>query len=87
LQRYLGLDMGLPADGTVLPNSKPAIEAAKRVLQWANSRPGETPMAQHRPQPMPRPLSSPTLSGLKGTQLRAYPQEHGDSGSIWSSNR
>jgi len=87
LQRYLGLDMGLPADGTVLPNSKPAIEAAKRVLQWANSRPGETPMAQHRPQPMPRPLSSPTLSGLKGTQLRTYPQEHGDSGSIWSSNR
>ena len=86
LQRYLGLDMGLPADGSLMPHSKAGMDAAKRVLQWATSRPGETPLARIGPTAMPRPHSVPSLSGLKGTRLRPYPPEHGGSGSFWSPN-
>lgn len=56
LQQYLGMDMGLPS-GTIEPNSKAAVEAARRVLQWATGRPLPTVAA----------IQGQVLPGLKQT--------------------
>lgn len=86
LQVYLGMDMGLPTGEDVLPQSKIAYEAAKRVHTWATNRTAESggATAPLPSGPLPRPQSSPTLSGLKGTNLRTHPPDRGPSGSLWS---
>ncbi|MGL6096685.1 MAG: hypothetical protein ACRC7O_12925, partial [Fimbriiglobus sp.] len=68
LQTYLNLDMGLPAEGKVPRASKVAVEAARRVLMWAT---GGKPGVLKDPGVMSsRPLSAPTLSGLRGNLPR-----------------
>lgn len=64
LQARLGMDMGLPTDGSnVGASTKIAAEAARRVFQWASGRAGEA----LPPQRGGRPLSTPSLSGLEQT--------------------
>lgn len=84
LQNYLGMDMGLPANESVPPNSKAASEAARRVLNWAMNRAPDAPGVVLPTGTLPRPQSSPTLSGLKGTHIRPGPSDRGPSGSLWS---
>ncbi|MCZ2340428.1 MAG: hypothetical protein LC104_01370 [Bacteroidales bacterium] len=84
LQNYLGMDMGLPTHESVPPNSKAASEAARRVLNWAMNRAPESPGLLLPTGTLPRPQSLPTLSGLKGTNLRPGPHDRGHPGSLWS---
>lgn len=84
LQNYLGMDMGLPAHESVPANSKAASEAARRVLNWAMNRAPDAPGLLLPTGTLPRPQSSPTLSGLKGTNIRPGPSDRGQSGSLWS---
>ena len=74
LQTHLGMDMGLPNDGEILPTGKTATEAAKRVLAWATGGrvPAEAGINASGP------LSAPTLSGLHGT-----PADRDKGGTIW----
>ncbi len=65
LQAYLGLDFGLP-NGPIAPQSRPAAEVAKRVLQWAMARTGHT--LQRRPagfSPLPSAGSVPDLDSFR----------------------
>jgi hypothetical protein len=73
LQTYLGMDMGLPADGEVPPTGKAATEAAKRVLAWATG--GRVPADAGLN--LTGPLSAPTFSGIQG-----QPGDR-DGGGIW----
>lgn len=54
LQKYCGVDLGLPAQGAT---PKQQMEAAQRVYRWATSKllaaNGETPSPSARPSPLP----------------------------------
>ena len=86
LQKYLGMDMGLPPDERVSASGKAAAEIANRVLQWASSNRGSETPRHGVPAAfgLPRPQSSPTMSGLKATSIRPGPSDRGPSGSLWS---
>ena len=67
LQKYLRLDMGLPA-GPLSPTSKPAAEVAKRVLTWATGRPGGgPPAAAAGSEWVAKTGTGPAFPGLKQT--------------------
>ena len=67
-QTYLKVDMGMP-EGKVSPNSKIAIEAARRVLQWATGRAVLDPSKAGGPPKRVAPPPSSSPSNMKETIL------------------